>query len=283
MWFSLIITSTLIFVRSAFAFFAIFLGIHHNYFSWQKKLSAFLRLLLPYHKTAAKRPVYFNLRLIYHGCLFTVPVWFSGHIVLWEESRLEWTWTPLPEVWIDWMTLTVLLITLFFLLKRCLVKHARIHSTASDYFLLIFTGLPFLTGYFLTYGTLDFSPFFSEYLFTMHILSGEIFLLVVCFLFYSTKLNSLKCTGCAACTVSCPTATLESKDNEKKRKIIYSHYQCICCGECVSTCPEGAVELGHAISFRKFFQIGKKYEILQVDLMACQKCVTFFLPLQQFK
>ena len=281
LWFSIIIATTLIFVRSAFAFSAIFFGIHHKHFGWGKKISTFLRLLLPYHKAAAKRPIYFNLRLIYHGCLFAVPVWFSGHIVLWEESRFEWTWTSVPDAWIDWMTLTVLLLTLFFLLKRSLVKPARIHSTASDYFLLIITGLPFLTGYFLTHGTLDSFPLLNEYLFTMHILSGEIFLLVACFLFYRTRLSVSKCTGCAACTVSCPTVTLESIDNEKKRSVIYSHYQCICCGECVSTCPQGAVELRHAISFRKLFQVFKKYVIQRVDLNACEICGIYYLPTEQ--
>lgn len=283
LWFSIIITITLIFARSTFTFFAIFSNIFHKHFGWKFFFSTFLRLLLPYHKVAAKRPIYFNLRLIYHGCLFAVPIWFSGHIVLWEESRFEWTWTPLPDLWVDWMTLTVLLLTIFFLLKRCLFKHIRFSSTKSDYFLLIITGLPFLTGYCLTHGTLDSSPLLSEYLFTIHILSGEVFLLVVCFLFYRTKLNSLKCIGCAACTVSCPTASLESYDNEKKRRVTYSHYQCICCGECVSTCPEEAAELRHTISFRKLFQVGKKYEIQQVDLRACENCGTFFLPTEQFK
>jgi ferredoxin len=77
--------------------------------------------------------------------------------------------------------------------------------------------------------------------------------------------------------------TLESYDYEKKRRVIYSHYQCICCGECVSTCPEEAVELRHAISFRKLFQVGKKYEIQQVDLNACKSCGAFFLPTEQLK
>jgi NAD-dependent dihydropyrimidine dehydrogenase PreA subunit len=263
------------------AFSIILFGAHDRFLRWEKKISNFLRLLLPYHKAISIRPAYFSIRLIYHVCLFTVPVWFSGHIVLWEESRFEWTWTPLPDVWIDWMTISVLLLTLFFLLRRCLIKHARIDSTASDYLLLIITGLPFLTGYFLIHGTLDFLPHLSDYLLTMHILSGEVFLLAACFLFYRTRLNALKCTGCAACTISCPTETLESIDDQKTRSFTYSHYQCICCGECESTCPEGAVGLRHVISFRKFFQAFKKYEIQRVDLTACEICGTYYLPAEQ--
>ena len=283
LWFSFIFTIALILYRSALTFSAILFRIRDRYFGWEKKISNFLRLLLPYHKAAAKNPAYFGIRLIYHVCLFAVPLWFSGHIVLWEESRFGWTWTPLPDVWIDWMTLAVLLFSLFFLMKRCLIRHDRIDSTASDYLLLIITGLPFLTGYFLTHGTLDFFPILSDYLFTMHVLSGEIFLLAACFLFYRIRLNALKCTGCAACTVSCPTATLESRDNEKKRRVTYSHYRCICCGECISTCPEEAAELRHTISFRKLFQPSAKYEIQQVDLNACERCGAFFLPTEQLQ
>ena len=283
LWFSFIVTSSLILARSALAFSAIFFRIRDRYFGWGKKISNFLRLLLPYHEAAAKSPVYFSIRLIYHVCLFAVPLWFSGHIVLWEESRFEWTWTHLPDVWIDWMTLTVIFFTFFLLLRRCLLKHARNDSSASDYLLLIITGLPFLTGYFLTHGTLDFFPHLSDYLLTLHVLSGEIFLLAAGFLFYRTRLNVLKCTGCAACTVSCPTFTLESIDDQKNRRFTYSHYQCICCGECVSTCPEGAVELRHALSVRKLFQAFNKYEIQRVDLTACEICGTTYIPTEQLK
>ena len=114
LWFSIITTTALILARSSLAFSAILLRIHRRQIEWKRRLSNFLRLLLPYHKAAAKRPAYFSIRLIYHICLFAAPLWFSGHIVLWEESRFEWSWTLLPDMWIDWMTLTVLLLTLLF-------------------------------------------------------------------------------------------------------------------------------------------------------------------------
>lgn len=223
--------------------------------------------------------IIFTTTLIFARSAFAFSTIFFGI----NHKHFEWTWTPLPDLWVDWMTITVLLLTIFFLLKRCILIHTQINSTKSDYFLLITTGLPFLTGYCLTHGALDSFPLLSEYLFTVHILSGEVFLLVVCFLFYRTNLNSLKCIGCLACTVNCPTGTLESHDNQKKRKITYSHYQCICCGECVSLCPYEAAELRHEISFFKLFQIGKKYEIQQVDLNACENCGNFFIPLEQLR
>jgi len=283
LWFTLILAATLIIARSILAFSTIFIGINRKHFDCKRNFSTFFRLLLPYHKSLAIKPVYFISRFIYHGCLFAVPIWFSGHIVLWEESKLEWTWTPLSDLWIDWMTLAVLLLSAFFLLKRWLLKHKRFNATKSDYFLLIATGLPFLTGYCLTHQTLDSFPLVDEYLYTAHIFSGEVFLMVVCFLFYETNLNALKCIGCLACTVNCPTGTLVSHDNQRRRKISYSHYQCICCGGCAALCPYEAAEIRHAISFIKFFQIGRKYEIQRLDLKACRSCGNFFIPLEQFR
>jgi len=74
---------------------------------WQRCINL-LRSGIPFHKAALKRPVYAFLRYSFHVCLFVAPIWFSGHIVLWEESFFEWYWTPLPDTAVDWMTLFVL-------------------------------------------------------------------------------------------------------------------------------------------------------------------------------
>jgi ferredoxin len=101
---------------------------------------------------------------------------------------------------------------------------------------------------------------------------------MVVFLFCRTRLNAIRCTGCAACEIGCPTGTLESHDEGKLRTFIYSHYQCICCGSCVSVCPEGAAELRHEISLGRFFQVVSKREIRSVELKECERCGAFFAP-----
>jgi ferredoxin len=109
-------------------------------------------------------------------------------------------------------------------------------------------------------------------------LSGEAMIIMAVFLFCRTRLNTQKCTGCAACEVSCPTGTLESTDEGKFRIFKYSHYQCICCGSCVNACPEDAAELRHEISPKRFFQIVPKLEIRTVELQACDRCGVHFAP-----
>jgi ferredoxin len=103
-------------------------------------------------------------------------------------------------------------------------------------------------------------------------------LIMIAFLFCRTKLNSRKCTGCAACELSCPTGTLESNDEASRRVFNYDIYQCICCGACVGTCPEQAAELRHEISAKPFVKGFSKQEIRSVELEACERCGAFFSP-----
>ena len=239
------------------------------------------RLFVPFHNAIIKKPFYATLRYMFHICLVVVPIWLSGHIVLWAESRFEWDWTPLPDTWADWMTLVLLALALYFLLRHLAVKDIRSTSSTTDYVLIVITALPFMTGYFLTHGSLDAIAFLGDNMRLIHVLSGEAMIVMAVFLFCRTRLNVNKCTGCAACELSCPTGTLESNDEGTFRVFTYSHYQCICCGACVNACPEDAADLRHEISVGRFFQIVPKQEIRSVELKACEQCGALFAPVPQ--
>ena len=244
--------------------------------------SLFGRFLAPFHKAISKKPLYAMLRYVFHLCLFVVPIWLSGHIVLWSESRFEWDWTSLPDKWADWMTIILIVLAIYFLIRRFAIADVRLFSSWPDYVIILLTALPFMTGYFLTHGTLDSIPFFNANIRTMHVVSSELMILMAAFLFCSTRMNTKKCTGCASCELSCPTGTLETRDIGDSRIFKYSHYQCICCGACVNVCPEGAAELRHEISLRRFFQIIPKHEIRTVELKSCTRCGTLYVPEPQF-
>lgn len=157
----------------------------YQYFSWKYVLATFGRWLLPLNKDVAKNPVFTILGYMFHICLIVVPIWFSGHISLWEESRFEWSWTPIPDGLADWMTLIFLAIALFFLLRRIVSADIRLLSTFSDYLLIVVVALPFITGYFLTHGTVDNIGFLGENIQLIHMLSGELMLILIPF----TKLS----------------------------------------------------------------------------------------------
>lgn len=240
--------------------------------------SIFGRFFAPFHRAFLKRPIYASLRYIFHICLFVVPVWLAGHISMWEDSRLEWSWTPIPDEWADWMTLTMLALAAFFVIRHFATKDFRSRSSVKDYVIIFLAAFPFLTGYALTHGTFDSIPFIADNIWTIHIFSGEMMLFAVAFLLCSTRMDQLKCTGCASCVISCPTGTLGSRESGKFRIFNYSHYQCISCGSCVNTCPEGAAELRHEINLKRFFNIFAKEDIRQVELESCRSCGKLFVP-----
>jgi nitrate reductase gamma subunit len=157
----------------------------YQYFSWKYVLATLGRWLLPLNKDVTKNPIFTILGYIFHTCLIVVPIWFSGHISLWEESRFEWYWTPIPDGMADWMTLIFLAIALFFLLRRIISADIRLLSTFSDYLLVVVVALPFITGYFLTHGTVDSIGFLGENMQLIHMLTGELMLILIPF----TKLS----------------------------------------------------------------------------------------------
>ena len=278
LWMVAVFFLTGIVIRSLFFVVNIF---RRRPFSRRGVLYRFVTLvgvLAPFHRVVLKKPGYTAIRYLFHACLFILPIWFSGHVSLWEESRFEWYWTPLPDEWADRMTLAVLAACAFFLTRRMVLLKNRHDAGISDFLLILITGLPFLTGYFLTHGTLDSIPFFETYLWYMHVISGEIMLVMIVFLFCRTRLRKETCVGCAACVENCPTETLAFYDKNALRFFRYSQYQCICCGSCVNVCPENAATLNHAIGFRHFFRMLSKDVISNVDLARCERCGVAIAP-----
>jgi nitrate reductase gamma subunit len=105
--------------------------------------------------------------------------------MLWEESRFEWSWPAIPDGLAGWMTLILIAIAVFFLLRRIISPGVRLISNAADYILLIIIVLPFLTGYFLTHGTVDRIAFLGDNMQLIHMLTGELMLILIPF----TKLS----------------------------------------------------------------------------------------------
>jgi len=237
-------------------------------------------ILAPYHRAVLHKPAYAVLRYTFHACLFIVPIWFSGHVYLWEESRFEWYWTPLPDIWADWMTLAVLATCSYFMVRRIFTAK-RLKTRIADIVLIVITALPFLSGYLLTHGHLASIAFFDSYLWYLHVISGEIMLVMIVFLFCRTHLNKKTCVGCAACVENCPTETLAFIDRGQERLFRYSPYQCICCGSCVKACPEGAANLRHDLHPAHLIRVLSKDEIRRVELKTCLQCGARFAPIPQ--
>ena len=278
LWISFIVFFTGILLRIAFFLVALTHESAKNVGLERSIFTIVGRSLVPFHMGAVKKPYYAALRYLFHISIFVVPIWLTGHVALWSESRFGWEWSTLPDAWADWLIIIILSLTAYFLLRRIIVGNIRRNSSFSDYLLIIITAMPFLSGYLLTHGTLDAIAFFENHLLTLHILSGEVMLITAVFLFYRTRLDPQSCTGCAACESNCPTGTLESKDSGKIRSFSYSIYLCICCGSCLKACPEKAAELRHEISLRNFFRLFSRENIRSVELAECVSCGALFTP-----
>ena len=62
----------------------------------------------------------------------------------------------------------------------------------------------------------------------------------------AVKIDTLKCTGCGACTFVCPVAVLEVIDMKCRVK-----EGCISCGKCVETCTFKAITLEKELKKKK--------------------------------
>ena len=280
----------LIFIRYLWLLGTIIKSLVQKENGWQPIFRTLSLILFPYHKAATKNPVYTLTRGIFHICLFAAPLWYSRHLELWEESMFAWTWKLLSllpnlylsDTWIEYMTVIVISLCAFFILRRCVNGKLRTKSSKFDFIFIFISGMPFVSGYILLNNITTPFRFIDDNLNMLHILSGEVFLLSAIFLVLSVRLDGSYCTGCAACSLNCPTGALCAKDTENERRITYCNYQCMCCGTCVAVCPEEAVELRHAISIKKILTVRKMHTLQRSMLRTCDRCNSYYVTENQF-
>ncbi len=129
-----------------------------------------------------RHPVMALVSLVFHVCLFVVPILTHAHNVLLRES---WgiSFFSLPDRLIDIMTAVLLAGAVFFLIRRLAVPRVRAVSSLSDYVVLMIAAAPFLTG------MMAYHQWTANYraIVTMHIVAGELMLVAIPF----TKLGHM--------------------------------------------------------------------------------------------
>jgi ferredoxin len=281
LWVALCVFFAAMIIRAALFALSLFLGERPHDISRRTRAAVFGRFSALGREFAVKKFPYALSLFLLHVCLLAIPIWLYGHVILWEESVFELSWPALPDIWADRLTLLLLGLAACFLARRIFFRSVRVGSTFSDYLLITLTTLPFLTGYFLTHGTLESIPFLDNYMMTLHVLAGEVMLIAVAFLFCRVRLARDKCIGCAACSLLCPAGALQAEDAEGIRTLSYVHRRCVVCGICVRACPEGAAELKHELGMRRIFQPFSKDALGNVELSACKECGALYLPAPQ--
>ena len=238
--------------------------------------------LLPLHRVVAARPLYAAIRWVFHVGLAVVAVFFSGHVVMWEMSSLEWSWSSLPDVWADGLTLLLLALCVWFIIRRLARPHLRKSGRITEWLAVWLVALPLASGWLLAHGGSGLG-FIDDNLFTLHVFLGELMLIGSAFLMVGLKIRPDACVGCAACGINCPIHALQVSDTRGRRSFSHFSGTCLVCGRCVAACPESAVGLYHDFSWRALFGGPARREIQNVSLSVCEDCGTVCAPADQLQ
>lgn len=120
-------------------------------------------------------PVMGVVTVVFHVLLFAVPLFLLAHNQLLVES-----WglglPSLSEPVSDFLTFVFLLCVVFFLVRRIFFRRVRAITTVYDYFVLLVTAAPFVTGFAAYHQWGDYQA-----MLTAHILLGELMLVLIPF------------------------------------------------------------------------------------------------------
>jgi len=143
----------------------------YNDFSFMKNLKLFIEWMLPVGHIYRNKPVMSISSFIFHIGLLVVPVFFFGHIDLWERS-IGLSWQGIPLWLADVLAVTTVACAALLFIFRLIDNSMRALSSGFDYLLLIVIAVPFITGLMAVHPA--FNPVSYNAIMLVHILSSEL-------------------------------------------------------------------------------------------------------------
>jgi len=133
--------------------------------------------LLPFGtRSWQKQPVMTVIFFVFHIGAICVPLFLFAHnMILKDMMGISFPFT-LNLCLADILSWAVIVCAIFLILRRISLPEVRIMTTTYDYFIIFLAVAPFVTGLFARYQVGD-DPFW----YTMHLLCGELFLLLAPF------------------------------------------------------------------------------------------------------
>jgi nitrate reductase gamma subunit len=150
--------------------------VFYNHVDLRWALRSIIHWLVPLGSVSMRAQPLFSIAFfVFHICLFGVPLFLLAHNTLWQEAfgiRIP----AMPDFLADILTVVFIVAAIILLVRRVVRPEVRILTTAWDYFLILLTSAPFLTG-FLAYHQLG--PY--KLMLILHILFSEILLVLIPF------------------------------------------------------------------------------------------------------
>jgi nitrate reductase gamma subunit len=153
---------------------------NHVHLGWG--LKSILMWLIPLGSVSMRsQPVFSLAGFLFHFSLLSVPIFLNAHNILWDESFGVSLWS-IPDFISDILTILCIISGIFLFLRRLIRPEVRILTEPKDFIFLLFTLLPFITGFLAYHQWGNY-----EIMMNLHILTAEILLILIPF----TKLSHM--------------------------------------------------------------------------------------------
>lgn len=157
----------------------------YSYVTLKHSLRSIGAWMIPFFPRSARMsPIYYGISYLFHILLFLVPLFLASHIVLINEA-FQISWPALNDSVADGLTLVVIAALIFFIFRRAMVPEVKYLTGAMDYILILVVLLPFLTGFLAYHQWVAY-----QWITVIHILSGELMLIIIPFSRFSHMLNA---------------------------------------------------------------------------------------------
>jgi nitrate reductase gamma subunit len=135
-----------------------------------------IRWLIPWSGVAMRtQPIFTLLVFVFHVGLLAVPLFLNAHNILWDEAFGISLWS-MPDGLADGLAIAVVISGFGLLVRRLVRPEVRILTEGIDYFVLIFTMVPFITGVVAYH---QWGPY--QTMLILHILTSEVLLILIPF------------------------------------------------------------------------------------------------------
>jgi len=139
-------------------------------------LRSIVHWLVPFWSVGWRaKPLYTAIFFVFHIGLVLTPLFLLGHAVIFKE-RWGVDWPTLSMGLADVLTIGVMITAVCIAIRRLALPEVRIVTTFYDFFLLLLSVAPFVTGFLAVHQ----ASHYQLWLYS-HILSGELLLIAIPF------------------------------------------------------------------------------------------------------